>query len=113
MTRLFTMVAAVATIAVTAAEGAPNSLPPLALDSPLLFHLERIVALLSVLMVILLILHRASTGQLPIELSMQGIKYSETQPDEDAIQSLISDTQRIRQSLSRLERRVGDIEGEA
>jgi hypothetical protein len=108
MTRLLTLLSTVAAIVVTATERTPAPLPDLALGSSLLFHLERIAALLAALIVIGVLVQRASSGQLPIELSTQGIKYAAE--EEKTAQGLINDTRRLDESLARMERRLNAIE---
>jgi hypothetical protein len=61
----------------TGATGAPARLPDVALSSAVLFHLERALAFLAAYTAILVLVIRAWSGQLPSELSAQGLKYTE------------------------------------
>jgi hypothetical protein len=64
-------------VAATSFTGTPKRVPDIALDSALLFHLERTVALLAGFLVVLVTITRAWSGELPAELSTQGLKYGE------------------------------------
>jgi hypothetical protein len=74
--RVAVLAGVTAAAVVTAVTGAPHRLPDLALDSSVLFHLERVVALLAGYMTIVMLVIRAWSGQLPTELSAQGLKYT-------------------------------------
>ena len=95
--------------AVTLMQGTPGALPAVALGSEVLFHLERAAALLAALMVILVMIIRAARGELPVELSTQGLRYASS--DEQAEQALTFDVLQVRQAVARLEERLNGIEG--
>ena len=69
--------AAIAAIAVTALAGTPARVPDIALDSTVLFHAERAVALLAGFLAVLVTITRAWSGELPEALSTQGFRYAE------------------------------------
>jgi hypothetical protein len=100
---------AIAAVAITSATGAPSTLPEIALSSAVLFHLERAAALLTVYVFVLVILSRASRGELPSEMSGQGIKYSAEQAKEVTEQALVA----ITDDIERLKARIDDIERQA
>ncbi len=66
----------------TLVEGVRAGLPGLALDSDVLFHAERGLALLVVGLAALTVLMRAWRGELPIELSTSGVRYHAGNEDD-------------------------------
>ena len=81
--------AAVVVLAVAAAvaslvEGTPRRLPGVALDSPVLLHAERCLALIAVVIAALSVLARAARGRLPVELSTSGLRYEAETADRTA-----------------------------
>jgi hypothetical protein len=56
----------------------PESLPGVALGSPVLLLAERTAALFGIWMVMVVIVVRASRDQLPIEISGRGVRYAES-----------------------------------
>ena len=62
------VLAAIAAVLVTCATGTPSRLPNVALDSPVLFHTERIAALLAGYLLLLVMVSRAWKGDLPSEI---------------------------------------------
>jgi hypothetical protein len=99
---------AVAALAVTSATGTPARLPAIALGSNVLFHLERLVALLAGFVALLAIVTRAWSGQLPSEVSTAGVKYAaeETRATtSDAARATRDELQRLSARLERLEER--------
>ena len=105
MTQLFALTAVVAAAVVTLSEGAPAHLPDVALGSAVLFHFERALALLGAATAALVIVHRGSRGELPDELSTQGVKYA---PTRRAEQLVANELKRLQERLQDLERRVGE-----
>jgi hypothetical protein len=75
--RVAVLAGAIVAPVVTCVTGTPARLPDVALSSGALFHVERTVALLAGYIAFLVPVIRAWGGQLPSELSAQGIKYSE------------------------------------
>jgi hypothetical protein len=69
-------VGVVAAMAITTGTGAPTGLPDIALGSVVLFHIERTIALLGGYLAILVVVARAWAGELPTEMSAQGLKYA-------------------------------------
>ena len=55
-------------------------------------------------------IQRAWSGQLPVEISAQGIRYAALEADEDAMQALALDTKRLRERVEDIERRLRDVE---
>ena len=67
-----------AALVVTVATGTPRDLPDVALSSSVLFHVERGVAVLAGFVAVLVLVIRTWNGQLPTELSTQGLKYGDS-----------------------------------
>lgn len=82
-----------------------NALPDVALSSTALFHVERAAALLAVYMFVLVVLVRAWRGELPSEMSSQGIKYATSTPEvsSDAIQVLSVAVDALQARIDRIE----------
>jgi hypothetical protein len=96
----------VAALTITVTTGAPSTLPDIALNSEVLFHAERAAALLAAWVFVLVILTRAWAGELPSELSGQGIKYSgerTREATEDAVAAILDDLGRLERRIERLE----------
>jgi hypothetical protein len=96
----------VAALTITVATGPPSTLPDIALNSEVLFHAERAAALLAAWVFVLVILTRAWAGELPSELSGQGIKYSgerTREATEDAVAAILDDLGRLERRIERLE----------
>ena len=77
--------AVVVSVAVTVIEGTPRHLLGVALDSPVLLHAERALALLAVAVAAVSILVQAARGRLPIELSTSGLRYEAEAADDAAV----------------------------
>jgi hypothetical protein len=96
----------IAAIAITIGTGTPGRLPEIALGSTALFHLERTVVLLAAYVFVVVILSRAWRGELPSEMSGQGIKYSgelTKNAAEDAVAAIL-------EAMDKLEKRVRQLE---
>jgi hypothetical protein len=81
-----------AALVVTATSATPHLLPNIALHSLVLFHLERSAAFFTVYVFVLVILIRAWRGELPVEMSSQGIKYGsvdEPSPSSSTLRAVI------------------------
>jgi hypothetical protein len=103
-------------IGVTAVTGAPSRMPDIALGSAVLFHLERVVALLACYVTVLVMLIRGSNGQLPMEVSTQGLKYAAEDLKGGALKALEQvnrDLEQARAERVALRSRIEAIEGEA
>ena len=74
----------VAAILVSVIEGTPRTLPGVALDSPVLLHAERVLALVGVVIAALSVLAQAARGRLPVELSTSGLRYEAEAADDAA-----------------------------
>jgi hypothetical protein len=109
MTRAAALTAAVVAAAVTAVAGAPRELPDIALESDALFHLERATAFLVCAIAYVALVARAWRGQLPIELSTQGIKYSH---ESSALDDLADENHRAREERQELRRRIDALEND-
>jgi hypothetical protein len=99
----------VAALAVTLVAGAPGSLPSIALDSTVLFHLERMLALLAGYLALVVVIQRAWRGQLPSALSAQGLTYvteEATQIATDGLEAHTRELESLRNRLEQLERGV-------
>jgi hypothetical protein len=73
-----------------------------------LFHLERIVALMASSVAILLVGTRTWSGELPFEIGSQGLKYSDA-----GLAGLKQEAARARDARNRLAKRVEALESEA
>jgi hypothetical protein len=78
----------IAALVMTLAAGPPPSLPDIAMSSTALFHTERAAALFAAWVFVLVILTRAWAGELPSELSGQGIKYASPDVSSAALDRL-------------------------
>jgi len=76
--------ALVACVTVTLIEGRPRQLPGVALNSPVLLHAERALALFAVIIAIVSIAVQAARGRLPVELSTSGLRYEAEAADRAA-----------------------------
>ena len=65
-------------------EGTPGRLPGIALESAVLLHGERALALVAVVIGALSVLARAARGRLPIELSTSGVRFEAEAADDAA-----------------------------
>ena len=74
----------VAAILVSVTEGTPRALRGVALDSPVLLHAERVLALVGVVIAALSVLAQAARGRLPVELSTSGLRYEAEAADDAA-----------------------------
>jgi uncharacterized membrane protein len=85
----------IAAAVITATAATPSLLPAIALSSTMLFHLERGAACFAVYVFVLVILIRAWRGELPSEMSSQGVKYAS--PDEQglAVSTLLAMADRL------------------
>ena len=94
--------------------GTPARLPDIALQSAVLFHLERLLALGTASMALLLLVASAWRGQLPVEVSTQGIKYAPHDPDlERTVKDLVAAGEVAEAERALLRRRVDAIEERA
>ena len=73
---IVTLAAFVASFVVSSLGGTPKKLPNTALDSTLLFVVERGLLLFAVYLVVAVVIQRSWKGELPSEFSGQGLKYS-------------------------------------
>lgn len=71
-----TLLLAVASVALSLLAGAPARPPAIAMDSAALLHVERAATTFAVLLLALVVIHRAFEGRLPDELSGRGVKYT-------------------------------------
>lgn len=97
----------IGSVAITVVTGTPPTLPDIALSSAVLFHVERAAALLASYIFVLVVLVRAWAGELPIEMSSQGVKYSAERVKDltsEAIAAAVEDLDRLRRRVDRLER---------
>lgn len=93
-------------MAITAASGAPQALPDVALESIVLFHLERVAAIVASSVFVLVILVRAWRGELPSEVSSQGIKYATTTTADATGDAMLA----LRSTVAALQTRMDRIE---
>jgi hypothetical protein len=105
---------AIAAVAATALAGAPTRLPDIALHSVLLFHLERVVALLAGCLVVLVTITRGWSGELPLELSTQGLRYQEVEGvSGSAFVDLGDELESVRAEVATLGNRIERLEADA
>jgi hypothetical protein len=108
------LAAAAAAVVITILTGTPRKLPDVALSSPVLLHLERVLTFLGACVVVLVLLVRAWNGQLPIEMSMQGVKYRAdpaTEASDRLLSELVEDSRERKADVADLLRRVEALEG--
>jgi Tfp pilus assembly protein PilO len=112
--RVVVLVGLVLAAVITSASDTPATLPQVALSSAGLFHLERIVALLAGYVGIVVLVTRAWSGQLPSELSTQGLKYSETADTTAAVFERAAERlETARAELADMRERVEALEKQA
>ena len=96
-----------AAIAVTCLAGTPSPLPATALGSVILLHVERTVALLGGYRVLLMVITRAWSGQLPNAVSTQGLHHQDVPELAD---TALREVDRIRAEVATLRKRVERLE---
>ncbi|MEA2438218.1 MAG: hypothetical protein QOF65_2774 [Thermoleophilaceae bacterium] len=97
---------AAAAIAATAATGTPSTLPDIALACPALLHLERTLAFLAVYLVLLMVVSRAWSGELPSAVSTQGVTYSANEAKDatsETVKALWAELALLRVRVNQLE----------
>lgn len=91
-------------IAASLVAGAPTTLPAISLDSELLFHIERVLAVLACALLLLVILVEAWKGNLPAEISERGLKYErlkeETRAGLEALSEAIAEERKVREQAA-------------
>jgi hypothetical protein len=107
--RLAVIAGALAAAIATLAGRAPRPLPDIALASSVLFHLERGLALLAGYLAVLMVLSRAGSGQLPSELSAQGLKYESEATAQD-LEAIAEGISRARDEREALLKRIETLE---
>lgn len=110
------LIAVAAAVLVTSLTGTPSRLPDVALASPVLFHIERITALLAGCLLLLVMVTRAWKGDLPSEISTQGLKYASGQATGEsaiALAELGDESVRARSERAELRRRIEALERRA
>jgi hypothetical protein len=106
--------AAIVAVTATTLAGAPARLPDIALDSTLLFHVERAVALLAGFLVVVVTITRAWAGELPAEFSAQGVRYGDVgRVTSDALDDVVEAGESLRYEVVELRRRIEDLEAQA
>jgi hypothetical protein len=95
--------------------GAPDTLPSVALDSVVLFHMERAVVAVVVVLVLLRVIERAWVGELPMEFSTTGLKYAVREvrdTTQEALQALTDEAEEARLDRAELRARLDALEEE-
>jgi hypothetical protein len=102
----------VGALAASVATGVPPELPPVALSSPILLFAERAFALFSMWLVAAVVLGRALSNQLPVEVSTRGVRYAEAERaqatadrTEDLIRDMETDMRWLRRTVRQLMQR--------
>ena len=62
-------------VLVSLLEGVPQQLPGVALGSDVLLHIERVSAIFAIVVAVLSVLHEATGGRLPTQLTTSGLAY--------------------------------------
>ena len=62
-------------VLVSLLEGVPQQLPGVALGSDVLLHIERVSAIFAIVVAVLSVLHEATAGRLPTQLTTSGLAY--------------------------------------
>jgi hypothetical protein len=91
-----------AAVALSFTDAIPGKLPGVALGSPAILRLERIAAAMAVLLVAFTLVIRAFQGDLPVELSGRGVKWTPRETTERIQGETAIAVQEIRQSVSDL-----------
>ena len=94
------------------ATGTPQKLPAVAMDAPLLFHVERAAALFVGFLLVAIVVARSWGGELPTEISGRGLKYATKEIQETTAESLtaLSDAiAELRERQDRLEDSIDDL----
>lgn len=100
----------VLSLAGTLVGGTPTRLPGIALGSPVLLHVERVIALFAALFLALVVLVRAFQGRLPTELSGRGVKYSERETTEEIRDSTATALENLETAQRELAARIDALE---
>jgi hypothetical protein len=90
---------AVAAVIVTCVAGTPRALPDVALGSAILLHVE----LLAGYVVVLVLITKAWSGQLPTEMSTQGFRYEIASDTVDEIAELHAEIATLRLRVEAVE----------
>jgi hypothetical protein len=107
------VLALIVAVVVTWVTGAPARLPNVALGSPVLFHLERVAAPVAGYLLLLVMVTQAWKGDLPSEISTQGLKYATGQGSRKsaiALEELSGENARARIERAELRRRIEALE---
>jgi hypothetical protein len=99
----------VGALAASAASGVPSDLPALALGSATVLMAERTFALFAIWMAIVVVVSRAMSDQLPVEVGGRGLRYAEAQSvrskthrTDEALREMDSDIRWLRKAVADL-----------
>jgi hypothetical protein len=98
-----------AALVATLATGIPRTLPDIALGSALLLHAERALAFVLGYVVLLVVVTRSWSGQLPTQVSTQGLTYAAGETSiitGEMLESLSGEVESLRIRIARLEASV-------
>lgn len=110
--RTLVLLAVLAGGSASALAGTPARLPGVALSSSALFHLERTVAFVAGYVSLIVIVVRAWSGHLPVELSTQGFKYADDTDVARTLARLVTEIDRSRSDRAELRLRLEALEAE-
>lgn len=101
-----------ASLTVSLLEGVPQDLPGVALESAVLLHVERVSAIFAIVVAILSVLHEATRGRLPTQLTTGGLAYEAEAPAARAAEELQSQLDALRTQLQDLAEAAATDDGE-
>jgi hypothetical protein len=96
----------VVALVATLTAGVPRTLPDIALGSGLLLHAERVLGFVLGYVLLLVVVTRSWSGQLPTQVSTQGLAYTAGESNliaSEGIDSLSAEVKSLRVRIERLE----------
>lgn len=97
---------------VTSTTPAAGSLPGVALDSPTLLLVERVVAFFLAWLVLLVVSAQALRGRLPIEISGRGLRYADAERAQHGVAATERALARVDAEMDAIHARIGELEGQ-
>jgi hypothetical protein len=96
----------VVALVATLTAGVPRTLPDIAIGSGVLLHAERVLGFVLGYVVLLVVVTRSWSGQLPTQVSTQGLTYTAGETNvitSEGIDSLAAEVKSLRVRIERLE----------
>lgn len=110
VTGLGTAAVVLGSVLATLLAGTPESLPAVALDSAVVLHAERVVALALASVVVAALLDRGFHGELPAEF--RGVKYAERTASQELAESSGEALVALADEVHDLSQRLAAVEGQ-